>query len=510
MYKKSFMIVKIAGAALMLLLALCALADTWYMLPGEEEVSLHKWDSVPGNILGAVLCCILFFGALRLEEKLQEKLLRWISETVAVLTTIWTFVVSMWWIFSAKRLPLGDQAYVYGGASYFSMGNFSFLEKGGYCHLYPYQLGLTSLIELLYHVVEPFQYRPLQVINALAAAGTVYVGYRLVKEWQGHFCAAVMYCILIGLCFPLLFYTPWVYGDIISAFLAILGVYFLCCYEKRQKARYLAGLIPVMTLAQLVRQSTTIVYIALCLVALAYFMKSRDKKLLVATIISVILPLILFAGIYKIYEVRSGIEQSKGVPTVVTLAMGMQESRHGCGWDNNYQRELYGETAFDTEAMQKLGWQELKERVRYFADHPMYAAEFYGKKILSQWNAPLYQSVYFTADYSTGEPPKEGSLAESVSGQHFWQILNLCDRLQFVVYLGMLFWYLLAVREEEGILRQLPAAAVIGGFCFSLLWEAKTRYILPYYLFMFPCAAIGYREFCLSWRSILQKYRKGL
>ena len=495
---------------MMLLLVICALADTWYMLPGEGEISYRKWDSVPGNLIGAVLYCLLFFGALRLEKKLRERFLRGISETMAVLTAIWAFAVSMWWIFSAERLPVGDQAYIYGGASYFSLGNFSFLEQGGYCHIYPYQLGLTSLVELLYHVTDPFQYRPLQVINALAAAGIVYMGYRLVMEWCGRFCVSVMYCILIGLCFPLLFYTPWVYGDVISVFLIILGTYFLCRYEKRQKTRYLVGLIPALTLAQLVRQSTTIIYVALCLVILVHFIKKRDKRLLVTAIFSVALPFVFFAGIYKIYEIRSDIEQSKGIPTVVTLAMGMQESRQGCGWDNNYQKDVYNAAVFDYGKMQEMGWQELKARMQYFAENPIYAAKFYGKKILSQWNAPLYQSVFFTADYEMSMPPKEGSLAESVSGRDFWQILSLCDRVQFVVYLGMLFWFLLAVREEEGVLRQLLAVAVIGGFCFSLLWEAKTRYILPYYLFMFPYAAIGYREFCLRLVGILRKNRKGL
>ena len=74
----------------------------------------------------------------------------------------------------------------------------------------------------------------------------------------------------------------------------------------------------------------------------------------------------------------------------------------------------------------------------------------------------------------------------------------------------MFFWYLLAVKEEEGILRHLLAAAVIGGFCFSLLWEAKTRYILPYYLFMFPCAAVGYKEFCLRVKKTCKSNMFGL
>lgn len=481
----------------MLLLVLCALADTWYMQPGGEEISLHKWDSVPGNLLAAILCCIFLLGLLRLERRLENKTRRWISEGIAALAALWAFLVSLWWIFSAERLPTGDQAFIYGGASYFRLGDFSFLEQGGYCHIYPYQLGLTSLVELFYHVVEPFQYRPVQVINALAAGGIVFVGYRLVREWSDSFCGEVLYCLLMGLCFPLFFYTPWVYGDILSIFLALLGMFFLSRYEKAGRSGYLVGVILALTLAQLVRQSTTIVYVALGLVALVHFIRKRDRRLMAAAVISVVLSVAIFAGIYQVYEARSGVVRSEGIPTVVTLAMGMQESGQGCGWDNNYQKDVYNEAVFDYDKMREMGIEELKERILFFAQNPVYTAEFYGKKLLSQWNAPLYQSLFFTTDYRQSAPPGEGTLAERISGSDFRLLLGICDRVQFVVYLGMFFWFLLAVREERGILRQLSAVVVIGGFCFSLLWEAKTRYILPYYLFMFPCAAVGYTEFCV-------------
>lgn len=493
----------------MLLLVICALADTWYMLPGGEEISGHKRDSVLANLLAAVLCCILFGGLLRLERRLSDKARRMIPEGTAVLASLWAFAVSSWWIFSAERLPVGDQAFIYGGASYFRMGDFSFLGQGGYCHIYPYQLGLISLAELFYHVADPFQYRPLQVMNALAAAGIVYIGYRLVKEWRGSFCVEVLYCLMMSLCFPLFFYTPWVYGDILSIFLAFLGFFFLSRYERKESAGYLVGMILALALAQLVRQSTTIVYIALALVVLVHFIRKRDKRLLAAMVISVVLPLALFAGIYRMYEARSGVERSKGIPAVVTLAMGMQESRQGCGWDNNYQKDVYNAAVFDYDKMREMGVRELKDRLRLFAGDPVYTAEFYGKKLLSQWCGPLYQSVFFTADYRQSAPPEEGTLAERVSGPGFWSLLGICDRVQFVIYLGMLFWFLLAVKKEEGILRQLFAAAVIGGFFFSLLWEAKTRYILPYYLFMFPCAAVGYREFCCAILLRLDKKRRG-
>ena len=37
----------------------------------------------------------------------------------------------------------------------------------------------------------------------------------------------------------------------------------------------------------------------------------------------------------------------------------------------------------------------------------------------------------------------------------------------------------------------LPAITILGGFLFSIIWEAKSRYVLPYYVLMIVYAAYG-------------------
>lgn len=45
------------------------------------------------------------------------------------------------------------------------------------------------------------------------------------------------------------------------------------------------------------------------------------------------------------------------------------------------------------------------------------------------------------------------------------------------------------------MLQHILPVMIIGGFLFSMIWEAKARYILPYYIAMFPMAVIGYQQF---------------
>ena len=59
---------------------------------------------------------------------------------------------------------------------------------------------------------------------------------------------------------------------------------------------------------------------------------------------------------------------------------------------------------------------------------------------------------------------------------------------------GMMCYFLFAVKKGSNILQHMLAATMIGGFFFSIIWEAKARYVLPYYIIMYPMAVLGYGQ----------------
>ena len=67
------------------------------------------------------------------------------------------------------------------------------------------------------------------------------------------------------------------------------------------------------------------------------------------------------------------------------------------------------------------------------------------------------------------------------------------DSYQLLVYALVLFLLIDAARKKEK--RPLEwyvlLTAVIGGVLFHELWEAKSRYVFPYFLMMIPMAAEG-------------------
>lgn len=492
LYHAANHVLRIVGSVIMLILFWYCLRYTQHVIPGSREVLTNQKDSVLQNILALCLCggatVLCTVGERHLSENAKQKIMRF----AAFCAMLWMGIMSFWWIYSANRVPEGDQAYLYGGASYFLEGQYSFLGASGYCGMYPYQLGLIALMELLFLAVGTYQYFAFEVICASMTVGIVFFGYRFLREITASMTVIVLYCLFISMCLPLAFYSSWVYGDIPSIFFVMLGAWMLVRYSKRHKKSNLVILVIAMTMAVLVRQSSLIHVAALGIVGIVYALKEKDKRVLVAVLAAALLHSALYAGIYKLYEVRSGFEHSEGIPTVTWFVMGMQENNGMYGVDNSYPKDLYAEHNFDSEKTARQARKDLKERVDFFAKNPAYSYAFYKGKVLEQWNVPLYQSLYFNTKYLPENVPGKDTLVYKIGNSLFPAVLKWCDNLQLFIYGGMLLYFLFGIKKDSDILQQMLAAALIGGFLFSIIWEAKARYVFPFYVTTFPLAALGY------------------
>lgn len=487
-------ILRIVGSAIFCILSWYAMRYTQYMPRFYVEIAENTHDSISANILGLGLAMLVMVGLFALEQHLSVRTQTWVMRSMIAVLSLWVGVCGIIWITSADRQPVGDQAFIYGGASYFIEGGYFFLEKNGYCDMWPHQLGLIAVVELLFRFVGTYNYFALQIISVGLTVGISILGYLLVRFMSDHMAVVLAYCILMFACLPMFFYTGWVYGDIPGTFFMMATAYCLLKYRRSKNWHYLPIMVFNVVMAVLVRQNSLIMLIALCLTAGIYTILQRDKKLFLALVLSALLPGLAYAGIYKMYEVRSGIGPLGGIPAVSYLAMGMQESRFGYGWYSEYCKEVYWASDSDPKLAAEVSWQDVKARWEVFKNDPSYAWHFYREKVLSQWNQPLYQSLFFSAQYFEGKEPAPDSIDAKIHGQYMPTILAICDRIQFIVYFGMMCYFLFAVKKGSNILQHMLAATVIGGFFFSIIWEAKARYVLPYYIMIYPMATAGYGQ----------------
>ncbi len=511
LYALGNLVVRIVGCVIFLCLARYSFRYTQYMLPGGRELSVDVLDSRSGNILGLAVAAGIMAVLLLVERYVDRGLQYILCRCSLVLTLVWFTVAGMWWIGSSAHIPVGDPAFIYGGASYFIEGNYDFLSTGGYHSMHPHQMGLTAIYELLFRVVGTYNYHAVEMLNLFFALGSIYLGYRILSEITGSTAAIVGYNILMLGCLPLIFYTPWVYGDIPSIFFALLVEWALLRYLAERRNRHLVLMALALMLALLVRKNSLILLVAVGLTVLLHALLHRDMRIVLAFLLGAVLCYGSYEAVWKIYEIRSGYENDGGIPIIAWVTMGMMENYGAYGWYNNYPKEVfYGEAAGSREAVSAIAKRDLKKRLRAFADDWGYAVHFFKGKLLSQWNEPLYQALYFNAESPESEDgPAPDSLAARLYGEDYFKALHVCDRWQFIMYVGMLCYFLLAVKKDSPILQHVLAVTIIGGFFFSIIYEAKARYICPYYVMMFPYATYGYRLAVSQIMAMAGKHMKG-
>lgn len=486
-------VVRIAGSGIFLALCWYGLRYTHYMLPGGAEKTEVLIDNAGGQLLSLVFFFGLAYALYAVEKRAGERVRRAVSRTAAGLAALWICAAGLLWIYSAVRVPEGDQAFLYGGASYFLEGQYFFLEPpGGYMAMYPHQLALTALVELLFRIVGAYNYFACEIISVFLAAGSVLMGYLVLRELTESMSAAVIYSLTAACCAPLIFYTSWVYGDIPSIFCALAAAWMLLRGVHSTRPGWMAGMVVMAVFAVLVRKNSLIFLIALCLVCGVYAIGKRSVRFAAAALLSVLISVLAYAGVSRMYELRSGYERWPGIPAVTWIDMGLHESNGCYGWYDNSAKELYYAMNYDPRLTEDAAKEHIRQHIRDFMKDPAYARLFFREKILSQWNNPLYQSLFFSAKYAEGDAPGPETFLARLTGEYFPLLLKYSGILQLLIYFGMLLYYMLEVRGSSSNLSHVLAVTVIGGFLFSIIWEAKARYSFPYYVMMFPMAAAGY------------------
>ncbi len=411
------------------------------------------------------------------------------------------------WVNELPYYPSGDQLNTTAAAYYHLDGNFVMLTETGYLGKFPYQKGLTFLYEILFFLFGDFCYSVAAKIHILLGIITLIAGYLLVEETSWHSICKILYCPLFLFCTPYLILTPYAYGDLPSICFCMVLFLALLRFARTGKWRYIALSCFTATLSLMVRMHTWIVLIAVVIGLLLSALQQRRR----APIVAGVLILICTVGTTKLldfsYYLRSGYPVTQGAPMILTLAMGMQDNEGGPGAYNNYQTSTMSSVDFDRDAAAAIAMENLRENLEYFAEDPSYAKWFFKTKLMMQWTEPSFETLLSTHSFDE-EKPTPKWIQEIYYGKAHDPLLTFADRYQSVVYLGFLFFVpVLWRKRKENAVSYIPLIAIVGGFLFSILWEAQCRYVLPYYMFMLlyvPDGILQVQQIC---RNCFVKYK---
>lgn len=283
--------------------------------------------------------------------------------------------------------------------------------------------------------------------------------------------------------------------------LSFLAVYALLLYLERRQIRYGVLLGAALTLACLVRSNCYIVIAAIACVLLVKMIS--DKKLRHGLVLLLCLAMFFVShtALDKFYEQRLGFSLENGMPTVLWVAMGLQEGgsdgiEREAGWYNGFAYDVFvDECGRDQEQSKQIGMEAVMESLTNFKEHPAYAADFFWRKIGSQWVEPTYSCLQET----NRRIEERSTFMDRLYKGDLWPgFVRFMDVYQSVIYFGAFLFLLLIIRKKIPVEQLSLLIVVIGGFLFYVVWEAKSRYVLPYFIMLIPSAACG-------WDLFLQK-----
>lgn len=495
-------VLKVIGIGLFGFLVYYALRYTCDIKPWENEIPVDYKDSELWNLLSALLAtgfvCLLNL----LGKKLSSRAKSITIYTVLTVSVLLVFLEGFLWLNGADRTPQADQLFVYAGAQYFNEGDFSMLGKGCYFGNYPTNLGVAFWVSLLYKLAGPFNYYACGVVNIFFIAGTVLLGFFISRLIVDEFSVQITYCLSMVLCMPFICYAHFVYGDVPSIFFSFASIFIVLKYIKTSKKRLLFELPVATTLAAMLKGNSAIVAAAIVIVAIVEVFKNRRVGLVVSASCALLGALIILDVVQFGYEKKSGITIDSAFPLICWFALSVEDyPGRGPGWDNGLP-DICASLGFDVDKIDEYFSDEIKERIAYMKANPRYALEYYKRKTLSQWNEPVFESLWFGARYFAEPSSQFVKNVTTESGYDY--AMKFADRLQMIVYTGMLLYSLFVVGKKSELYKHVFLISIVGGFLFSQIWEVKARYILPYYVMMFPLFTSGYESLVnafLTWRK---------
>ena len=402
----------------------------------------------------------------------------------------------MWWLGQTRFWCWGDEEKIFQYAQMYLEGDYSGWTPGGYPYMWPHQNGLILFVMVL---LKSFglsrTYMIFRGLNILFYELTLFFMWLTLRKLFPDARVVVMQMVMLLLFFPYGFYCVMYYGNVIGLGFGVMAVYCAVTYLETDKTGrlWVCGLAMICSI--IFKQNDAIIFVGILL--LLIMQPLAEKKLTRKRICGVAaLAVMVWAGIQLpnlIVEVRTGMDLSgTGNSKYAHIAMGLQDSEDAPGWYNTYNERLFVESGYSREETARAAKENLVQTLQYYAGHPMECWSFFNRKMASQWNNPTFEGFHMQNARITSEELSPFIKSVINDGGKANILLTLfLDIFESVVLFGILL-YLVTCKDE--VKELVFAMLFVGAFVFFAVWEAKGRYVAPFYLMMIPYAAVGYQK----------------
>lgn len=454
-----------------------SLRDTAVNFGDLQDQGMELIAETPASFLKA----ILLFGAVFLAV---FAFFCWIQKRIGTRKTILAAsilfaVFSLIVIFLFRYVPVADQILVSDCASQLNQGDDTCLclKNYGYLISHQNQVGMVNLLRIFYALFGDRNYLSFQIFNViLAVIGICWCGAEICRKLSQDDQLIPVYEGLVLTCCPLLIYIPYLYNDLISTSLVMISFWL---FLKGGKKQVLASDL-ILASAVILRSNAMIPAIGMMLATLLNRNQKGLAKLLQILLLISILWLGHFLSRLPYHDYLQGVSS---IPALAYIAMGMQGRSGGF---NGFNAEIYWESGGDAQKMREICLSAISNSIANWKSDPASFRTFVNFKFQTQWNSPMYECLEMVLYTSDGSSLLVTSLKSGIL-RHLTQ--SYMKGFQFFYYVSMMIgtWNMKNKNEEQCCI----VYTIFGSFLFSMLWEAKARYVMPSMIYGLPVATVA-------------------
>lgn len=474
-------------------------------LDNTEQIIINTNNLI--YITGLILqSAIIYLVTKLINQKLKDK--KTIKKIILIITFGIYIILSILWLILVRPGIGGDSVHVSNLAQTISRGNLEeFLPNvtylgiplSEYIQAYPQQITLSFIFNCFFKIINyDKEIAILRLLNLISNVIIVIALYKITTQIsKKHETNKPLFITLLLTFISLPMLSTFVYGDTPSLAFCLLSIYFIMKYTETEKIKYSILAIISCMIAYMMRMNTLIFIIATTIyLVLNLFEKIKEKTwkqniVKVVIIVSYIVISIIPSTLIKNYYLdKYNLSKEKSYPFISYILMSMEESRRGNGWYN----EAISEPAIkDPEMAKKEYPQKIKERITYFSKNIGEMFKFYTMKLTSMWSENTYSAIY-------NNITEEGKIEKINNSLTFYQkatliLISTCSIIA-----------LIQNRKKLSLEIIFLITIFIGGFAFHILWEAKSRYIIPYIIVLIPISAIKLKHFNIK-TKLLTKHK---
>ncbi len=318
-------------------------------------------------------------------------------------------VLQIVWINVRQASPSADQQSVYEIASAMSQNNAKdYIENTGcyggaldstvYFERYSQQFSLAFIWSLIFKILGSTNLIIIQylniICNVLLALAIFLICEKLQTKYKmNKYLSMTLYFTFITI--PLL--STFIYGDLSGMAFAMLGVYFIMKYTEQGKIRYAFYSALLTSIAYMMRMNILIFIIAIIIYLFLDLISKKDKITNILTKVLIILSFIIItiapASIVKSYFCNKyDLDANKSFPPLGYVVMGLNGDKLSPGMYNYGIANIAYQNIDESRIAYIL---LLKDRLKYMAEKPYYALEFFEEKNCSMWTETTFSAVRY-------------------------------------------------------------------------------------------------------------------